>query len=484
MTTLDRRTFLKRGTFVAGGMTIAGPLQALARRIALGETLTAEGYGPLVDMGDLYLPEGFHYRIISRTGEPMSDGNPAPTRFDGMSAFTAPDGSTVLVRNHENRRRLRPDGRVNAPLGEIDVQVSPADLRYDPNPVFNGGVTKLTVQDRNVVASRAVLGGTIANCAGGKTRWGSWITCEEFFAPPPPTVFPPESARHGYIFEAPAFVDAPVKAVPIVAAGRFEHEAVAWEEGALYETEDQPDASFYRFTPAHGPRAHGDLAAGNGTLEALKVTDAFALDTRAGITGGVGTSLAVEWVPIENPDPPSDAVPPVGGDITQYGVRYQAQARGAAIFRRTEGCWSEDGHVFFDCTNGGAAGLGQIWHLDVELNTLTLVYESQSIETLNKPDNLTVSPTEDLFICEDLGDGLATAPHIRAITKGGQIYNFAKAKANTTEFCGACFNPKPLGGYRGTKFENLTLFVNQQGSPPTGVPGVTYAIWGPWKRTD
>ena len=44
-------------------------------------------------------------------------------------------------------------------------------------------------------------------------------------------------------------------------------------------------------------------------------------------------------------------------------VRYQAQARGAAIFNRTEGIWATDKGVYFDCTSGGDAGLGQLWEL-------------------------------------------------------------------------------------------------------------------------
>ena len=50
----------------------------------------------------------------------------------------------------------------------------------------------------------------------------------------------------------------PVTAQPIVEAGRFSHEAVAWLDGALYETEDRGDAAFYRFLPARRPREFGD----------------------------------------------------------------------------------------------------------------------------------------------------------------------------------------------------------------------------------
>ena len=481
MLSMDRRTFLKGGAAMTTGLVISGPLQALAARVALGQTISAEGYGPLVDMGDLFLPEGFEYRIISRPGIPMTDGSPTPTRFDGMAAIAGPEDTTVLIRNHENRRRYNAAGRVVAPAGEIGVVV-PANRRYDQNSTYNGGVTQLVVEDRDVIESRALLGGTTTNCAGGRTPWGSWLTCEELFAAPVTTVTPP-SAFHGHIFEVDASAATPLSATPIMGAGRFEHEAVAWCDETLYETEDQPDACFYRYTPSPRPYGFGDLAGSAGALEALKIRDVFGLDTRDGIEGGVGTSLDVEWVQVPNPNPSSNAQAPAGADPAQFGVRYQAQSLGAAMFRRTEGCWTGDDKMLFDCTDGGAGRLGQIWELDPRSNKLTLVFESNNAEILNKPDNLTVAPTDDLFVCEDLG-GAGGTPHIRGLTPDGGLFDFAAAKTNRTEFCGACFNPIPRPGPRsgGLNLEDLTLYVNQQGAPPEGIPGVTYAIWGPWKR--
>ena len=77
---MSRRRFLGLGgasaAFLAGSAAL-GPLQTLGIRSALGAPMErAEGYGPLVEAGDLLLPRGFSYRVISRAGEPMSDGNP------------------------------------------------------------------------------------------------------------------------------------------------------------------------------------------------------------------------------------------------------------------------------------------------------------------------------------------------------------------------------------------------------------------------
>jgi uncharacterized protein len=460
--TIDRRTFLRRSAALTGGLALGGPLQAFVARSAAGRPLVTPGYGSLVNAGPLFLPPGFSVDVISVSGELMSDGNPTPTRFDGMEAFPGTGNTTVLIRNHENRKR-----RGVSPAGEIDVIV-PTELRYDPT-LYNGGVTKLVVQDGQMVDSYAVLGGTTHNCAGGSTPWGSWITCEELYESNATGV------PHGYVFEVSSRTTAPVEAVPIVEAGRFEHEAVAWLGGMLYETEDRADASFYRYIPT----STGDLAAG-GSLQALKVTAYPTLDTRLGTSwpGGIGASHAVEWVPIANPNPPTDT------------VRAQARAGGAAIFARTEGIWTGRGKIFFDCTTGGGTavsgnglGLGQVFEYDPETSLLTLIYQQTSKvnPALVRPDNMAfLHTTGDLFLCEDVsGMGLPppTPPdpeipnHVRGLTPDGMIFDFCRAKDNNTEFCGACFDSR-----------GKTMYLNQQGNPPAGIPGVTYAITGPWHR--
>ena len=457
---LTRRRFVQGSAAVGGGIVLGGPIAALGAQAAGGKVKRTVGYGelrdtPEEDSGEVYmqLPKGFKYRVISRDYEIMSDGNPTPGIFDGTGSFPGPRGTVVLIRNHENRSRPN----------EITVEV-PVGKRYDPDPNVRAGNTKLVVDrgSRRVVESFAVLGGTHTNCAGGVTPWGSWISCEEIFVYGAGEADPSAGVPHGYAFEIPADATGPVTPVPITAAGRFSHEAVAVLDGILYETEDRGDAAFYRFVPDRRPREWGDLATFGGTLQALKLVGANRVNFDAN-EANPGESYPVEWVTIEEPNPLTDT------------VRQEAQSKGAAIFSRTEGIWEAGGRIYFDCTDGGEAGAGQLWQYTPrgrDRGNLKLIFESPSADVLDQPDNLVVVPgTGDVLLQEDSsGENF-----VRGVTKRGEIYDFAKSVMNHSEFCGGCFSP-----------DGRTFFVSQQGARVAGEPSedtraLTYAIWGPFE---
>ncbi len=468
MTGLTRRhVFRMMGSAAAG--TIAAPFSLYYSQAAFGAA-AAPGYGPLrpklpvnvaalkdTIVGDLSeialldLPAGFEYTALSITGQDMSDGKRVPGRHDGMACFAAPNGGTILIRNHE----LNP--------GPDDFGIStgvdaPIDKKWDR--VATGGTTSLLVgKEGTLVRHFGSLGGTLRNCAGGVTPWGSWISCEESVEVP--SKRNGLTRRHGYNFEVPAAARGFVDPVPLVAMGRFNHEAAAVDPrtGYVFQTEDRRDSAFYRFRPTR----RGNLR--SGILEAMVIDDRRlsrngkgAADTRRGVRRLLNQPLAARWARIEDVDPGSDT------------VRREAHAKGAAFFARGEGAWFANGVVYFVCTSGGDRSNGQVWAHDPSAETVTLVVESENSSELDNPDNITVAADGTLYLCEDGGG----EQFVVGVTPKGGLFKFARngilrpdrgGAADNSEFAGVCFSPN-----------GRHMFLNSQNI------GITFCIWGPWAR--
>jgi hypothetical protein len=444
----DRRRFLGTtatafAALVASGCSVRGGGGSSPTAASSGGF---PGYGALKPdpAGFLDLPEGFSYRVISRLGDRMDDGGTVPDRADGMGCFDLGGGEIALVRNHELQPKHDAGGPIAKGFGKRDGAFVP------------GGTTTIVLDAKTLQVKRQFrsLGGTIRNCSGGTTPWGSWLTCEESPTGPGQPYGDGLERSHGWVFEVPASAKGLVDPIPLTAMGRFNHEAAAVDPatGIVYLTEDRDDGVLYRFLP----KTPGKLADG-GRLQAM-VVEGLA-DTRnwGSAAMPVGKQYRVSWVDLDAVEAPKD------------DLRQRAAAKGAALVARGEGLHMgvsrKVSEVYACCTSGGAAELGQILKLTVggagKPDMLELFFESESTDQFNFGDNLTVAPSGHLIVCEDQYTAVVDN-HIRGITPAGQPYNIAKLHAQT-ELAGACFSP-----------DGKVLFVNAYG------PTATLAITGPW----
>jgi secreted PhoX family phosphatase len=476
MPAVSRRRLLQTSAAVALGFGGLHRLFVSTGHASPSGARIADGFGPLLPdpAGIFDLPAGFAYSIVSRQGDTMSDGFLVPGRSDGMAAFPGPNGRTLVVRNHEinpdDSRSLGPFGAANELLANIDL----ADF-YDASvsgtqPALGGTTTILfDTTTQSVEGQRLSLAGTLRNCAGGPTPWGSWLSCEETLQPATARF----AKEHGWVFEVPAIWGDAILAAPnpCKAMGRFNHEAVAVDpaSGIVFMTEDQHDGLLYRFRPTT-PGRLGD----GGTLQALAIRECPSLDTRnwtaasapqgtsglmlTGCSVEVGSWFEVEWITLDEVESPND------------DLRMRGRAAGAAVFARGEGMWWGNDGVYFACTNGGVAQQGQIWRYvpspqegtSAEAGApgqLQLFVEPNDAGIIDNADNLTVAPWGDLIVCED-GSG---SQYLVGITPAGNIYKFGRNAVSSSELAGACFSP-----------DGTTLFVNIQHT------GITLAITGPW----
>ena len=212
---LSRRSMLTRSAGVgrrpqpaASRASSAPAPRTPASRTGVGRAPQgAAGYGPLVadPAGLLSLPAGFtlHRRRPRR-------------RHDARERREDAVGSRRRRRvRPPRRRRLRARGQ---PRGQRQRAATPSrrvpGFTYDP--ALGGGTTTIEVdKDGNRVREYVSLAGTLNNCAGGKSPWGTWLTCEETEG-----ARRRRPSRHGYVFEVdPYDMEANRDPQPIKALG-------------------------------------------------------------------------------------------------------------------------------------------------------------------------------------------------------------------------------------------------------------------------
>lgn len=397
----QRREFIRLGVkglaaFASGSLLGGGSMMLPSGRLAAQTAARETGFagltslGPLLppDANGLMLPEGYRSRVIATSGQaPLPDSDYIwHAEPDGGATYAAPDGGWIYVSNSEVAAK-------------------------------GGGVGALRFNSQGeLVDAYSILSGSSSNCAGGKTPWHTWLSCEE--------------VERGLVFECDPFGEKSPEVRP--ALGAFRHEAVAVDtvHDHLYLTEDQPDGCLYRFRPS---KALPDLS--SGTLEVAQVL------TRQG-------RQTVTWHVV--------ADPLANTQLTRK------QVANATTFNGGEGIGFFDTRIYFT-----TKGDNRVWVYDVNTAQIDVLYDIKTSANpiLKGVDNVVITPGGDVIIAEDGGDN-----QLVALTPDGKVVPLLQLVGqDDSELCGPAFDPS-----------YSRLYFSSQNGFSVGGAGIIYEISGPF----
>jgi secreted PhoX family phosphatase len=384
---VERRSLLRAAVLGGTSAALGGTLWRGAAYAAPAQP-GAGPYGALgsPDANGIRLPGGFTSRVIARSGQRV--GNTSYTWHN------APDGGACYADG---------TGWIYVSNSEINPSGGASAVRFSSTGAITGAYR--------------ILSNTRTNCAGGKTPWNTWLSCEE--------------VDRGYVYETdPWGVQAAVRRD---AMGRFKHEAAAADpvRRVVYMTEDVTDGCFYRFRPT----TWGDLS--SGTLEVL--------------VAGSGTSGPVTWARVPDPS---------GATATRN------QVSGAKRFNGGEGCYYAGDTCWFT-----TKGDNRVWQYNAAAQTIELAYDDSLVTGGTAPltgvDNVTGSASGDLFVAEDGG-----TMEICVITPTDVVAPFLRVDGQSgSEITGPAFSPD------GTRL----YFSSQRGTSGSSSGGITYEVRGPFR---
>jgi len=393
----------------------------------------------------LTLPEGYSYQILAPWGEVFNEaGNEIGYNHDFVGYFPvdlleggASNTEALLTINHEYPNALFVGGntedrtapaQVEAEMKSVGVSVVRVrregerwNVVMDPRNRRIDATTEceLTgpVRGKEVVGGATVVKGTVGNCSGGQTPWGTLLTCEENVDGYQETwgeASDYNAMHQGWVTEIDPF-DTEAMPKKRTAMGRFRHENAAItvaQDGrvVVYMGDDMRDACVYKFVSAG--RYNPDDRAAN--VDLLAEGDLYVADF------GSGAWLLLDYV--RNQDLKDAVDEETGEPVVRSQAQVLADARTAALaIGGTPVDRPEDieihpktGEVYIAMTNNSDHGnyFGQIVKLREAGDDWTAeafrweIFAAGGRQSgFSSPDNLVFDPYGNLWMVTDSGTG-------------------------------------------------------------------------------
>ncbi len=459
---MDRRAFLQ--FLGVSGVLASMPLDLLAAKKVPFKGL------PVSLEDKLSTAEGLTHKILIRWGEQINASSKFGFNNDFIAFHPLEKNRALLWINHEyvhplfikgiNRTKENIDAeRLEVGGSIIEVEKKNSDWIFVKNSPYNRRVDALTeipfAWEGGILNSKTAIG-TLAGCAGGKTPWGTFLSCEEnydmFYGErdrqgnvTPSWLgwdkvyqLPPE--HYGWVVEIEPKTG---KAKKLVSLGRCAHECAAVTKSksgkiVAYTGDDTNDEHLYKF-----------ISDSNDSLERGKLY--------------VASLEKGEWISLDINDQPILKKNFKDQTNVQIYAREAAKLVGATPLDRPEDIEFDPltGNVLVSLTNNKKknnfyGSVMKIVEKDNDPGSLKFTHSTfiaGGPETgFACPDNLVFDPKGNLWFTSDVsGDNINKGPYsgfgnnslfvfLRSGSKAGEVIRVANAPADA-EFTGPCFSP-------------------------------------------
>lgn len=469
MKDLDRREFLKFlgiTTYSVSSLSILGSLTSCQSSSLKG----IQGITPTYE-DKLILAEGLSWNKIISYGDPLFKNEVFGFNNDYITYEPLNNNELIMWVNHEYvnpqfiggfARTKRNMTRERHLVGGSIIKVKKENgkwnyIKDDPANKIVRGDTKIPFHGGVKIKGKDYAIGTIANCAGGKTPWGTFLTCEENFQDcygdrdyvtkrfTPSRLqwekfYKNPTEHYGWVVEVNPHTGEAKKHTTI---GRFSHESatcVMADAGnvVVYSGDDKKSEFIYKFI---------SKAKDNFDKGILYVAD---------IKNGKWLPLDLELSPILKKHFKSQI------DVLTY-ARHAARILGATEMDRPEDIeiHPHTRDIFISLTNNSDkknyhGSIFKLSETNGDYNSLTFKSEQFAIggkmNGFSCPDNLAFDKNGNLWVCTDISGGSIGKPPYKEYgnnalfviptsgTQAGMPIQVASAPIQA-EMTGLCFSP-------------------------------------------